>query len=116
MFQRSASLINRLAPPNEVNTEPEEYLAQSAAARKISLFDLAIAIVILLDFVLTYVDSVTKWCQQYPDLRNKARHRVRAALNQSSFPSVPAAFQHVIEPGHVRESMRAGACPHWTSE
>ena len=61
IHQLSASLIKRLAPPTEVNTEPEKYLAQSAAARKIGLFDLSIAIVILIDFILTYIDSVTKW-------------------------------------------------------
>ena len=61
IHQRSASLIKRLTPPTEVNTEPEKYLAQSAAARKIILFDIAIAIVILIDFVLTFIDSVTKW-------------------------------------------------------
>jgi D-alanyl-D-alanine carboxypeptidase (penicillin-binding protein 5/6) len=34
---------------------------------------------------------------------------VRAALIQSSAHSVPATFQGVIGPGHVRESMQAGA-------
>lgn len=59
--QLSTSLIKGLAPPTEVNTESEKYLAQSAAARKIIPFDLFIAFIILLDFVLTYIDSVTKW-------------------------------------------------------
>jgi uncharacterized protein DUF6989 len=61
VHQLSASLIKRLAPPAIAKTERERYLAQIAAARKITLFDLAIAIVILLDFVLTYIDSMTKW-------------------------------------------------------
>jgi hypothetical protein len=59
--QLSTSLIKGLALPAEVNTESENYLAQSAAARKIIPFDLFIAFIILLDFVLTYIDSVTKW-------------------------------------------------------
>jgi len=33
---------------------------------------------------------------------------VRAALNQSSFPSVPPTFQEAIESGHVLERMQAG--------
>src|SRR5579859_2524981 len=61
IHQLSASLIKRLAPPGIARTERERYLAQLAAARKFTRFDLAIAVVVLLDFVLTYVDSVTKW-------------------------------------------------------
>jgi len=40
---------------------------------------------------------------------------VRAALNQSSVPSVPAAFQDAINSGHVRERMWAGTSSLWTS-
>jgi len=36
---------------------------------------------------------------------------VLAALNQSGLPGVPAAFQEVIDSGHVRESMQTGTCP-----
>jgi uncharacterized protein DUF6989 len=61
IYQLSASLIKRLAPPAIARTEREKYLAKLAAARKITRFDLAIAVVVLLDFVLTYVDSVTRW-------------------------------------------------------
>ncbi len=61
IHQVSASLMKRLAPPTIAKTERQKYLAQLAAARKITRFDLAIAIVVLLDFVLTYVDSITKW-------------------------------------------------------
>jgi hypothetical protein len=61
IHQLSASLIKRLAPPVIARTERERYLAQLAAARRFTRFDLAIAVVVLLDFVLTYVDSVTKW-------------------------------------------------------
>jgi hypothetical protein len=60
-LQLSTSLLKRLAPPTIARTERERYLAQLAASRKITWFDLAIAVVVLLDFVLTYVDSVTKW-------------------------------------------------------
>lgn len=59
--QLSISLIKRFAPPTLAKTEREKYLSQLAAARKITRFDLAVAVVVLLDFVLTYVDSVTKW-------------------------------------------------------
>jgi len=41
---------------------------------------------------------------------------VLAALNQSDLPSVPAAFQEVIDSGAVRESMQIGTCPRWTSD
>ncbi|HEX9134813.1 MAG TPA: hypothetical protein VF844_21215 [Ktedonobacteraceae bacterium] len=61
IHQLSTSLIKRLAPPAIARTERERSLAQLAAARKITRFDLAIVVVVLLDFVLTYVDSVTKW-------------------------------------------------------
>jgi hypothetical protein len=40
---------------------------------------------------------------------------VRAALIQSSVPSVPATFQGAIGSGHVRESMQAGTYSLWTS-
>ena len=40
---------------------------------------------------------------------------VRAALNQSSVPSVPAAFQDAINSGHVRERMWAGTSSLWTN-
>ena len=59
--QLSTSLIKRLAPPAVAETEREKYLAQIGVARKITRYDIAIAIIILLDFVLTYIDSVTKW-------------------------------------------------------
>jgi hypothetical protein len=61
MIQVSKSLIKKLSPPAIAKTERERYLAQIAKAHKITQFDVAIAIVILLDFVLTYIDSVTKW-------------------------------------------------------
>jgi hypothetical protein len=61
MIQVSKSLIKKLSPPAIAKTERERYLAQIAKAHKITQFDFAMAIVILLDFVLTYIDSVTKW-------------------------------------------------------
>jgi hypothetical protein len=56
-----ASLIKRLPPPAKARTERENYLAQLAAIHKITQLDIAFAIVVLLDLVLTWVDSVTKW-------------------------------------------------------
>ncbi len=61
IHQLSTLFIKRLTRPGEAKTEPQKYLAQSAAAHKFTRFDLAIAIVILLDFVLAYTDSTTKW-------------------------------------------------------
>jgi hypothetical protein len=61
MIQVSKSLIKKLSPPAIAKTERERYLAQIAKAHKITQLDVAMAIVILLDFVLTYIDSVTKW-------------------------------------------------------
>src|SRR5260370_3527918 len=61
MIQVSKSLIKKLSPPAIAKTERERYLAQIAKAHKITQFDFAIAIVILLDFVLTSINSVTKW-------------------------------------------------------
>src|SRR5437879_10145140 len=60
-YQLSISFIKKLSPPAKAKTGREQYLAQIARARKITRFDIAMAIVILLDFVLTYIDSITKW-------------------------------------------------------
>ncbi len=59
--QLSASLIKLLEPPKVVYTRTEKYLAESAGIRRITWFDLAIATVVLLDFILTFTDSLTKW-------------------------------------------------------
>lgn len=61
IHQLSSSLVKRLSPPTRAKTEAEKYLAQSASTRKFTRFDLAIAIVILLDFVLAYTDTITRW-------------------------------------------------------
>ncbi len=61
IHQRSTSLFRWLEPPAVAQTRTEKYLAQKADSRRISWFDLAIATVILFDFVLTYIDSITKW-------------------------------------------------------
>ena len=61
IHQLSTSLVKRLVPPAIAKTETERYLAQSAAARRFTRFDLAIAILILLDFVLACTDSIARW-------------------------------------------------------
>ena len=61
IHQLSTSLIKRLAPPGEAKTESEKYLAQGAIVRRFTRFDLAIAVVILLDFVSAFTDSITRW-------------------------------------------------------
>src|SRR5258708_6703829 len=61
IHQLSRSLIKGLAPPGEARTEAEKYLAQGATVRRFPRFDLAIAVVILLDFVSACTDSITRW-------------------------------------------------------
>jgi hypothetical protein len=61
IHQLSASILKRLPPPTITRTEREKYLAQLAVAHEITRLDFVFAIVVLLDFVLTWVDSVTKW-------------------------------------------------------
>ena len=60
MILASISLIKKLSPPDFAETEQERTLGEFAEAHKITRLDVAIALVILLDFVLTYIDSVTK--------------------------------------------------------
>jgi hypothetical protein len=60
--------------------------------------------------VITYVVStVSRFVEQ------TWTSAVRAALIQSSFPSVPATFREVIGSGHVLERMWSGTSPLWTS-
>src|SRR5256885_836769 len=54
--------------------------------------------------------------QLKPRFSDHPGHSVLAALNQSSIPGVPFAFQDAINSGDVRESMRAGAYPRWTND
>jgi hypothetical protein len=61
MKQVSISLIKRLSPPSFARTEKERSLARMAEKRSITRLDVAIAFVILMDFVLTSIDAVTKW-------------------------------------------------------
>lgn len=63
IHQLSTLFIKRLTRPGEAKTEPQKYLAQSASVRKFTRFDLAIAIVILLDFVAhpQFDISLKKW-------------------------------------------------------
>ncbi len=61
MIQESISHLKKLSPPDFARTEQERSLAQFAAARKITQLDIAIALVILADFIFTFIDSVTKW-------------------------------------------------------
>jgi len=62
MFEASISLIKKLTPPAFAETEQERSLEQFAEAHNITRLDAGIAFVILADFVLTSIDSVTKWC------------------------------------------------------
>jgi hypothetical protein len=60
-YQLSASLVKKLSPPTFARTEQEGFLEQMAEARYVTRLDVAIAFVVLADFVFTYIDSVTKW-------------------------------------------------------
>src|SRR5215467_11966681 len=61
MTQASFSLIKKLSPAAFAKTEQERSLAQFARARSITQIDVAIAFVILTDYVLTSLDAVTRW-------------------------------------------------------
>ena len=61
MKQASLSLIKKLSPPSFARTGKERSLARMAEERSITRLDVAIAFVILMDFVLTSIDAVTKW-------------------------------------------------------
>jgi hypothetical protein len=61
MILESISHLKKLSPSAFARTEQERSLAQFAEVRKITQLDIAIAFVILADFVFTSVDSVTKW-------------------------------------------------------
>src|SRR5215471_10381166 len=61
MTQTSFSLIKKLSPPAFAETQQERSLTKFAEARRIIPMDVAIAFVILLDYVLTSIDAITKW-------------------------------------------------------
>ena len=61
MIQESISHLKKLSPSAFARTDQERSLAQFAEARKITQLDIAIAFVILVDFIFTYIDSITKW-------------------------------------------------------
>lgn len=61
MIHASISLLKKLSPSDCARTREERSLAQFAQARKITQLDIAIAFVILVDFIFTYIDSITKW-------------------------------------------------------
>ncbi len=61
MFQASISLIKKLTPPAFAETKQERSLGQFAKARRITRLDIAIACVMLADFILTSIDAVNKW-------------------------------------------------------
>jgi len=61
MIQESISHLKKLSPSAFARTDQERSLAQFAEVRKITQLDIAIAFVILVDFIFTYIDSITKW-------------------------------------------------------
>ena len=67
-------------------------------------------------YFLSCTWTIVAWYQLLPKFSDKPGHSVLAALNQSSLPGVPSAFQEAIDSGHVRESMRVGTCSLWTND
>jgi len=61
MIQESISHLKKLSPSAFARTDQERSLAQFAEVRKITQLDIAIAFVILVDFIFTYIDSIKKW-------------------------------------------------------
>ncbi len=54
-------MLEKFAPPVFTHTGVEKYLAEKAAAHKVTWFDVAIGLGILLDLILSLVDSATHW-------------------------------------------------------
>src|ERR1700738_277775 len=61
MMQKSKSLIKQLTPPTFAKTSAEKFLADQAAIRRLTWFDVAIIIGMLLDFLSTMIDVYTHW-------------------------------------------------------
>lgn len=61
MKPASISIIEKLSPSAALRNNREWYLAKIADTRKFTHFDVALAFVILMDFALTSIDSITKW-------------------------------------------------------
>ncbi len=61
MIQKSISLIKQLTPPTFAKTSAEKFLADQAAIRRLTWFDVAIIIGMLLDFLSTVIDVYTHW-------------------------------------------------------
>ena len=54
-------ILKKFAPLVSMRTDVEKYLAEKAAARKITWFDAAVGLGILLDLILSLVDSIAHW-------------------------------------------------------
>lgn len=61
MIQTSASLLKQLIPPTFTKTSAEKLLADQAAIRRMTRFDVAIIIGMLLGFLSTVIDVYTHW-------------------------------------------------------
>jgi hypothetical protein len=61
MIRMNASFLKQLAPPVAASCHKERYLAQQAAAHKLTRLDLIIGVGILSDLALSVLDATTKW-------------------------------------------------------
>ena len=61
MLKVNTSLLKRFVPAPFAKTNTEKYLAEKAAARTFTWFDGAIAIGIVSDFVLSFINITTHW-------------------------------------------------------
>ncbi len=76
----------------------------------------ALLYMLLFGLVWDVIYQFITWCQQLPKIVNNLRQPRSRRPGSVQPASVPSAFQQVIDPGHVRESTRAGTCPHWTND
>lgn len=54
-------MLKKIAPPVSVRTNGEKYLAEKARAHRITWFDAVFVLGIVLDLILSLVDSATHW-------------------------------------------------------
>jgi hypothetical protein len=64
---------------------------------------------------LLFFAGFTRGVNSCPNSSSEPGQSVRAALNQSDLPGVPAAFQEVIDSGPILERMQAGTSSRWTN-
>jgi hypothetical protein len=61
MIRINTALLKQISPPASASKHAEQYLAEKAAAHRLTWLDLVIAGGILSDLVLSLLDATTKW-------------------------------------------------------